>query len=378
MSSHELFARDRRDFADSAQRIAWYFGASLLPFEPYSPPGSADTQVGGQQALHGLLTALYRDLYANPTIYGLTALPDLTYNDGEWFKRSPEVGKTRDRNAHIFKVFEVLVDIANAAEPDGDGLALSSGAFSAILAAIMPASISRPKMRQFLTALRWVGLEVSPDASPVRLCAPGQPQLLTVLKAMSTFSSQPDRAQRAFALQRADFTALNPQFTPDVRRLLTVLPPEQAGLAEHILDELKRQGYSYELHLNWYFNSNWAVMFPAPGRLKTASFFWLGFSISYRNPFYIELHNANPYYLLPVVKRKGNDYARWFAETWNHDCNHCNSCKGFKKLAGPFIVEYDGRQRELCGQTWMSARNPTPAMAEEYLKLIALHTEAGS
>lgn len=375
-----VFDRERRKFPSNAHRIAWYLGASILPFREVIPKGlslddSKDLPLG-EKSLHEFFYALYTDMYQNPGDYLMKETPDLFFNDGEWYKARPDMTRARGTNAHVMKSLEVLYEIGRRAVRDGDRLVLSTSEYDRILAEIRPTSISKPKVRGLLTALHKFGLGISGN-SQVVIQATRYPKMLVAIKALCQHGGQDDRQVRFFAFHRCDFRAVEESYTPDLSQVFSILPKGARELVDRIIAYMTGSGYRMELQMGGYPSAVWNVKFSGNKRYKTSDFFWFGFSIEYLNRFYVELHCMNPQYLIPIVYRKGPEYTEWFDRTWNHDCTHCGYCKSRFRNPGPYVFEHSGKKRELCHQCWLGARNPTQEQVDSLLKMVALHTEAG-
>jgi hypothetical protein len=376
-----LFDRQQREFPSHAHRVAWFLGASLLPFAPVIPPGLSQAEAQdlalGEQSLHAFLSALYADMYRHPGAYLMTEAPDLVFNDGEWYKDRPDMTRVRGRNAHVLKSLEVLFELGCRAALDGDTLVLDAGEYDRVFAEIRPASISKTKVRGFLAALEQFGLEISAGPGKNVMRSTQYPKLLLALKALCRVAGAEDLPFRFFAFHRCDFKAVEQSYAPDVTQVLSVLPQDTRAQAEGTIAAMLAAGYKMELQMGGYPNAIWMVKFSGSKKYKASNFFWFGFSIEYLNRFYVELHCINPQHLIPVVYRKGDEWAAWFDRTWNHDCNGCGSCQDKFKVPGPYLLEVNGKKRGLCHQCWLGARNPTGEQMENLLKMVSLHTEAG-
>jgi hypothetical protein len=150
----EIFDKWQKHFPSNAHRIIWYLGVSLLPFSEVIPAGLPEEKAKelalGEKSLHAFFSALYADMYRNPSDYKMMESPDLHFKDGEWYKARPDMLKAKGKNAHVMKGLGILFDIGRIAAQRGDVLVLSGSSFSELFTKIVPKSISRAKMKGFL------------------------------------------------------------------------------------------------------------------------------------------------------------------------------------------------------------------------------------
>jgi hypothetical protein len=280
------------------------------------------------------------------------------------------------KNAHVMKALEVLFEIGCRAALEGDQLALPAAEYDQVLAEMRPASISRSKVKGFLAALRQAGLEMTAEDGRVTLRSAQHPQMLRAVKALCQHGGRDARLVRFFAFYRCDYKAVEPAYTPDIAQVLSILPPETRQTADRIIAKMLEAGYKMALQMGGYPSDMWVVKFSGNKKIKADSFFWIGYSINFYNSFHVELHCANPKHLIPVVYAKGEDTIEWFSQTWTRDCDTCGYCKAHGLNPGPrFVVK--GKERGLCQQLWLGARNPSKEQVDSLLKMVTLHTEAG-
>ena len=365
-------------FPSGAHRIAWYLGASLAPLVEVIPDdwpaGRRDALLAGERALHAFFAALYADLYQQPTAYGLIETPDLVYEDHEWARERPDVNRAKARNIHAIKALEALCDLVGLAQWDGDRLTVSRAAAETLLDDLRPQSISRPRLKALWQALDRQGLTIAWGEALTIAAAP--PELLLALQAMCARVTAANRALRLFAFMRCDLRALQPDYAPDLRQALSILPPDTRAQAEALVDHLAASGYRQEFTPNSYPAASWVLLFSGNPRLKAGPLARLGFSYEYRRRFYAELHCANPRYLAPLAAAKGREYAAWFSGQWPRECNGCGYCQRFSE-PGPFVIELAGQRRALCHSNWLRMRDPDAAQTANFLRMVELHTEAG-
>jgi hypothetical protein len=88
-STSVTFDKYQKEFPSNAHRLAWYLGASLLPFSAVIPEGSpaaeAEDLRTGEQALNAFFTRLFTDMYLRPQDYTMVESPDPCFEDGEWY-----------------------------------------------------------------------------------------------------------------------------------------------------------------------------------------------------------------------------------------------------------------------------------------------------
>ncbi len=76
-----VFDRRQREFPSNTHRVAWYLGASMLPFARVVPKGlsqgEAEDLALGEKSLHEFFCVLYADMVQNPPTYLMTEAPDL-------------------------------------------------------------------------------------------------------------------------------------------------------------------------------------------------------------------------------------------------------------------------------------------------------------
>lgn len=375
------FDKTQRDFPSKAHRIPWYLGTGLLPFSEVIPESlsreeSRDLAIG-EKSLHSFLGSLYSDMYQRPQTYFMEEIPDLYFNDGEWFKRRPDMTKVRNKNTHVMKALEILFEIAHQAVLDGDVLIVGGETYERIINERRPKSVAQKRISGFWSALRELGLEISKDADACTIRSEKYPKITTATKAMARHGGADDKL-RFFAFYRCDFAAVNPSYLPDISRILSILPADSRVGADKILEFMTQSGYGIDVIVGGYPSSNWNILFSGNKRRKASQFFWMGFSIEYYNMFYAELHCMNPKFLIPIVYGKGEEYGDWFNETWTQNCTGCGYCRDRFKPPGPYIFEHRGKKRGLCHQQWISKRNPSEEQINSLLKMVELHTEAGT
>ncbi len=377
----DIFIKQQKEFPSNAHRVAWYLGASLLPFTAVVPDGlsQAESQdfIQGEKSLHDFFCTLYTDMYLNPDTYLMTESPDLYFNNGQWFKDRPDMTKAKGKNAHIMKALEVLFEIVHRATLENGELIVSAAEYDNIFSEIRPTSISKPKVKGFLTALRQLGLEITVETQGISIRSKQYPKMFIAMKAICQYDEAEDRQLRFFAFYRCDFEAVKKTYVPDMSQVLSILPQATREQAEWIIAYMRASGYKMELQMGGYPSALWIVNFRGNKKYKASNFFWFGFSIEYLNMFFVELHCMNPQYLIPLVYRKGDEYADWFDKTWYRECDDCGYCQDKFKIPGPYAFEHNGRKRGLCHQCWLGARNLTQGEMESLLRMVALHTEAG-
>jgi hypothetical protein len=374
------FDKTQREFPSKAHRIPWYLGSGLLPFSEVIPEDlsreESQSLAFGEKSLHEFFNKLYSGMYQRPQTYFMEEIPDLYFNDGEWFKRRPDMTKVRNKNAHVMKALEILFEIAHQAALDDGVLTVGAETHKRILDERRPKSVAQKRISGFWGAMREHGLEISEDQGSITIQSKASPKMTSALKAMARYGGADDKL-RFFAFYRCDFAAVNPSYFPDISRILSILPADSRIGADKILEFMTQSGYEINVIMGGYPSSNWNILFSGNKRRKTSQFFWMGFSIEYYNMFYIELHCMNPKFLIPIVYGKGEEYGDWFNETWTHNCNGCGYCKDRFKPPGPYVFEHRGKKRGLCHQQWIRKRNPSAEQINSLLKMVELHTEAG-
>jgi hypothetical protein len=377
------FVFDKRQtvFPSNAHRVAWYLGASLLPFVKVIPDGLSDSEsadlADGEKQLYAFFKQLYASLYQNPGNFHMEETPDLFFNDGEWYKDRPDMTRAKGKNAHVVKALEVLFEIGHRAVIENGHWVISAVDYANIFDEIRPNSISRPKVKGFLADLQKFGLIIVSEKDTIHIQSTQFPKLLFAMKAMCQYRNADERALRFFAFYRCDYQAVQGSYRPDLSLVLDILTQDALEKAERIISFMQESGYTIELQMGGYPSAAWVVKFNGSKIFKASSFFFFGFSIEYLNMFYLELHCMNPQYLIPLVYQKGDEYTGWFDRTWTRDCDDCGFCKDKFKNPGPYAFEYHGKTRGLCHQCWMKARNPSKEQVDTFLKMVALHTDAG-
>ena len=375
----DSFDRLAKTFPSNAHRIAWYLGSSLLPFREVIPEDISGEKAKllsiGEKSLHEFFAKLYSEMYRDPKAFRMAEVPDLYFENGEWYKNRPDMTKARGKNSHVLKALEALFTIGRLAKLSGNTLAISVSEYEQVIAEIIPKSISRPKMKGFIAGLTKLGLIITGNDT-LTIRSTQYPNMLIALKKMCRHGGADDHELRLFAFYRCDFKALNAEYNPDISQILRIIPEDEGETARAIIETMIGAGYQMKLQMGGYPNAMWTLHFSGNDRFKVSSFFFLGFSLDFLNRFCVNLHCVNPQYLIPLVQNKGDEYSEWFVRNWRA-CDGCGYCRGKFKNPGPYLVSYGGKKKGLCHQNWMEARNPSRPQVDNLLKMVALHTEAG-
>ena len=175
------FDKTQRDFPTKAHRIPWHLGTGLLPFSDVIPESlsreESKSLASGEKSLHEFFSTLYSDMYRHPQTYSMEEIPDLYFNDGEWFKRRLDMTKVRNKNAHVMKALEILSEIGHQAALDSDTLILSADAYEAIIDKRRPKSVAKKRLDGFFGALRELGLEISEEHDSITIQSKAYPKI---------------------------------------------------------------------------------------------------------------------------------------------------------------------------------------------------------